>query len=78
MKYFLFRIFLAADPVTIDPNTGKVSGGGFFNGSVGQIFGKVTDFLIFLVGAVSILMVVWGGLLERLQPYRPHRRRRFL
>lgn len=62
MKYIFFR-FLMAETVTIDPGTGKVTGGGFFGGSFQEIFGKLTDLLIFIVGAVSILMVVWGGLL---------------
>lgn len=74
MNELLFKFLLAVDTVTIDPNTGKVSGGGgFFGGTFQTIFGKITDFLIFLVGAVSIVMIVWGALLFVLSAGDPGR-----
>lgn len=58
--------------VTVDPSTGKVSGGqGFFGGNFTDIFSKATSVLIYAVGIISVIMVIVGGLMYTLSAGEP-------
>jgi uncharacterized membrane protein YidH (DUF202 family) len=57
---FLYR--LAARTIQFDKNTGElVRHDGFFTGDFASVFGRITNVLIFLLGAVSILVLVITG-----------------
>jgi hypothetical protein len=65
MKLIYEAVRLATSHTTqvqINKTTGEVTpGAGFFSGDFASLFGRVTNFLIFLVGAVSILVLVITG-----------------
>jgi len=42
--------------------TAACSGGACGNASLNSIFGQIANILIFLVGAVSVIMIIIGGL----------------
>ncbi|MDB5179188.1 MAG: conserved rane protein of unknown function [Patescibacteria group bacterium] len=54
--------FLADASGTISKSAGDACNGGCGSSSINLIFSGVTNTLIFLVGAVSVIMIIIGGL----------------
>ncbi len=47
--------------VTVDANGNIVPKSGFFSGTFGDVFHTVANLLIFITGAVSVIMIIVGG-----------------
>jgi hypothetical protein len=47
--------------VSVSP-TGKVSGSGFYTGSLESVFRVIASTLIFFAGAIAVIMIIVGGL----------------
>lgn len=71
----MLKVFFAAtDPtaVSVDTSTGKFNfGNQFISTSVQQLIPKVISVLLYAVGAISVIMVIVGGLMYALSAGDP-------
>lgn len=63
---FLKYIYFYFAAVTVDPTTGHVSGGSGFvnpdNNSIGSVISKGVNVFSFVIGAISMIMILVGAL----------------